>query len=100
MPGFPKSGANLKGILFRTYNIWKLLLGKQIRALVQRLKGKTGRFRGNLSGKRVDFSTRTVISPNPNVEIDEVVVPQKVAMILSYVVILIEFICEVNIFSD
>jgi DNA-directed RNA polymerase III subunit RPC1 len=29
------------------------------RGLVQRLKGKQGRFRGNLSGKRVDFSART-----------------------------------------
>jgi DNA-directed RNA polymerase III subunit RPC1 len=36
--------------------------GKQIRGFVQRLKGKQGRFRGNLSGKRVDFSGRTVIS--------------------------------------
>lgn len=42
------------------------------RGLVQRLKGKQGRFRGNLSGKRVDFSSRTVISPDPNLEIDQV----------------------------
>ena len=34
-----------------------------------------GRFRGNLSGKRVDFSARTVISPDPNLAIDEVGVP-------------------------
>lgn len=33
---------------------------KFIRAFAQRLKGKQGRFRGNLSGKRVDFSGRTV----------------------------------------
>lgn len=39
---------------------------------VQRLKGKQGRFRGNLSGKRVDFSGRTVISPDPNLRVDEV----------------------------
>ena len=39
---------------------------KPIRGLCQRLKGKQGRFRGNLSGKRVDFSARTVISPDPN----------------------------------
>jgi DNA-directed RNA polymerase III subunit RPC1 len=39
---------------------------------VQRLKGKQGRFRGNLSGKRVDFSGRTVISPDPNLAVDEV----------------------------
>ena len=38
---------------------------RPIRAFAQRLKGKQGRFRGNLSGKRVDFSGRTVISPDP-----------------------------------
>jgi DNA-directed RNA polymerase beta' subunit len=46
--------------------------GKPIRGFVQRLKGKQGRFRGNLSGKRVDFSSRTVIGPDPNLGIDEV----------------------------
>ena len=45
---------------------------KQMRGFCQRLKGKQGRFRGNLSGKRVDFSGRTVISPDPNVRIDQV----------------------------
>ncbi|XP_022912626.2 DNA-directed RNA polymerase III subunit RPC1 [Onthophagus taurus] len=54
------------------------------RGLVQRLKGKQGRFRGNLSGKRVDFSSRTVISPDPNLEIDQVGVPVHVAMTLTY----------------
>ena len=39
---------------------------------MQRLKGKQGRFRGNLSGKRVDYSGRTVISPDPNLHIDQV----------------------------
>jgi DNA-directed RNA polymerase III subunit RPC1 len=57
---------------------------KPIRGFVQRLKGKQGRFRGNLSGKRVDFSGRTVISPDPNLRIDEVAVPERVAKILTY----------------
>lgn len=57
---------------------------KPIRGFCQRLKGKQGRFRGNLSGKRVDFSGRTVISPDPNLKIDEVAVPEKVAKILTY----------------
>ncbi len=54
------------------------------RALIQRLKGKQGRFRGNLSGKRVEFSGRTVISPDPNLSIEEVGVPQYVAKHLTY----------------
>ncbi|SSD60927.1 DNA-directed RNA polymerase III subunit RPC1 [Saccharomycodes ludwigii] len=57
---------------------------KPIRALCQRLKGKQGRFRGNLSGKRVDFSGRTVISPDPNLSVDEVAVPDRVAKVLTY----------------
>ncbi|KAJ2401988.1 DNA-directed RNA polymerase III subunit C1 (rpo31) [Coemansia sp. RSA 2559] len=60
------------------------LVGKPIRGFTQRLKGKQGRFRGNLSGKRVDFSGRTVISPDPNMRIDEVAVPERVARILTY----------------
>ncbi|KAL6268377.1 hypothetical protein P5V15_001510 [Pogonomyrmex californicus] len=54
------------------------------RGIVQRLKGKQGRFRGNLSGKRVDFTSRTVISPDPNLRIDQVGVPMYVAMTLTY----------------
>ncbi|KAL5530725.1 RPO31 [Sanghuangporus sanghuang] len=57
---------------------------KPIRGFCQRLKGKQGRFRGNLSGKRVDFSGRTVISPDPNLRIDEVAIPERVARILTY----------------
>ncbi|KAM9325606.1 DNA-directed RNA polymerase III subunit RPC1 [Gastrophryne carolinensis] len=57
---------------------------KWTRGFVQRLKGKQGRFRGNLSGKRVDFSGRTVISPDPNLRIDEVAVPVHVARILTF----------------
>ncbi|KAG0249377.1 hypothetical protein BG011_009370 [Mortierella polycephala] len=58
--------------------------GKPVRGFCQRLKGKQGRFRGNLSGKRVDFSGRTVISPDPNLRIDQVAVPELVAKNLTY----------------
>ncbi|KAJ9137803.1 DNA-directed RNA polymerase subunit [Coniochaeta hoffmannii] len=58
--------------------------GKAIRGFCQRLKGKQGRFRGNLSGKRVDFSGRTVIGPDPNLGVDHVAVPQLVAKNLTY----------------
>lgn len=57
---------------------------KATRGLVQRLKGKHGRFRGNLSGKRVDFSSRSVISPNPMLAIDQVGVPKHVAKLLTF----------------
>ena len=57
--------------------------GRPLRTLAQRLKGKEGRFRGHLSGKRVDFSARTVISPDPNISINEVGVPEQIAKILT-----------------
>ncbi|MEM2165579.1 MAG: DNA-directed RNA polymerase subunit A' [Candidatus Bathyarchaeia archaeon] len=57
--------------------------GRALKTLSQRLKGKEGRFRGNLSGKRVDFSARTVISPDSNLDINEVGVPISIAMRLT-----------------
>jgi DNA-directed RNA polymerase subunit A' len=57
--------------------------GRALKTLAQRLKGKEGRFRSNLSGKRVNFSARTVISPDPNISINEVGVPIKIARELT-----------------
>jgi len=57
--------------------------GRPLKTLAQRLKGKEGRFRSNLSGKRVNFSARTVISPDPNLSINEIGVPISVAKELT-----------------
>ncbi len=53
--------------------------GRPLKTLKQRLKGKEGRFRSSLAGKRVDFSARTVVSPDPNISIDEVGIPYLIA---------------------
>jgi len=45
--------------------------GKPLKSIRERLQGKAGRVRGNLMGKRVDFSARTVISGDPNLPIDD-----------------------------
>ncbi|TRM63029.1 hypothetical protein BD626DRAFT_497365 [Schizophyllum amplum] len=58
--------------------------GRPIKAIRARLKGKEGRLRGNLMGKRVDFSARTVITGDPNLELDEVGVPRSIAMNLTF----------------
>ncbi len=65
--------------------------GRNLRTLAQRLKGKEGRFRGNLSGKRVDFSARTVISPDPQISINEIGVPEYVARNLTLPVEVTEY---------
>ncbi|MFZ3355775.1 MAG: DNA-directed RNA polymerase subunit A' [Thermoplasmata archaeon] len=57
--------------------------GRPLKTLAQRLKGKDGRFRSNLSGKRVNFSARTVISPDPMLSINEVGIPNEVARALT-----------------
>ncbi|ACV25073.1 DNA-directed RNA polymerase subunit A' [Methanocaldococcus fervens AG86] len=57
--------------------------GRPLKTLAQRLKGKEGRFRYNLAGKRVNFSSRTVISPDPCLSINEVGVPEIVAKELT-----------------
>ena len=57
--------------------------GKPIKAIRARLKGKEGRLRGNLMGKRVDFSARTVITPDPNLRLDQLGVPLQIAMNLT-----------------
>ena len=57
--------------------------GRPLKTLTQRLKGKEGRFRSNLSGKRVNFCARTVISPDPNLGINEVGIPVKTAKELT-----------------
>ncbi|MEM4850831.1 MAG: DNA-directed RNA polymerase subunit A' [Desulfurococcaceae archaeon] len=57
--------------------------GKVLKGIAQRLKGKEGRFRGDLRGKRVDFSARTVISPDPSLSINEVGVPEEIAKMLT-----------------
>lgn len=50
------------------------------KSIKQRLSGKMGRIRGNLLGKRVDFAARTVVVPDPNLDLDEVGVPESIAL--------------------
>jgi DNA-directed RNA polymerase II subunit RPB1 len=53
--------------------------GRALKSITERLKGKPGRVRGNLMGKRVDFSARSVITPDPSLSISELGVPLKIA---------------------
>lgn len=60
--------------------------------LKTRLTGKAGRTRGNLNGKRVNQSARTVISPEAQLDINQLGVPEHVAMTLTRT----ELVCPVN----
>ncbi|MEM3374543.1 MAG: DNA-directed RNA polymerase subunit A' [Candidatus Woesearchaeota archaeon] len=57
--------------------------GQPLKTLTERIKSKEGRIRHNLAGKRTNFSSRTVISPDSMIAIDEVGVPKQVAMKLT-----------------
>ncbi|MFH1972721.1 MAG: DNA-directed RNA polymerase subunit A' [archaeon] len=57
--------------------------GQPLKTITERIKSKEGRFRHNLAGKRVNFAARTVISPDPKIEFNEVGVPIEIAMELS-----------------
>lgn len=58
--------------------------GRLLKSLQQRLGSKEGRIRSNLQGKRVEFSARSVITPDPNISVKELGVPQKIAMNLTF----------------
>jgi len=57
--------------------------GQPLKTIEERIKGKEGRIRKNLAGKRVNYSARTVISPDPSLKLNEVGVPFEVAKILT-----------------
>jgi DNA-directed RNA polymerase II subunit RPB1 len=56
---------------------------RPVKSISARIKGKPGRIRNNLMGKRVDFSARTVITPDPYIDVDQVGVPRRIAMELT-----------------
>ena len=58
--------------------------GRPLKAIFDRLKSKQGRVRGNLMGKRVDFSARTVITPDPRIDIDQLGVPIDICKNLTF----------------
>ena len=58
--------------------------GRPLKTLKSRLGAKTGRVRGNLMGKRVDFSARSVITPDANIDVDELGVPEEIARNLTF----------------
>ena len=60
--------------------------GRPLKSIKERLKGKEGRIRGNLMGKRVDFSARTVITPDPNLRYDFLFVVKSLYAIPNFVI--------------
>jgi len=57
--------------------------GRLTKSISERIKGKAGRVRCNLMGKRVDFSARSIITSDPYINIDQVGIPKKIAMELT-----------------
>ena len=57
--------------------------GQPLKTITERIKGKEGRIRHNLAGKRVNYSARTVVSPDPYIKINEIGVPYEIASIIT-----------------
>lgn len=57
--------------------------GDPLKSIAERIKGKKGLIRNNLIGKRVNYSARTVISPDPRLKLNEVGVPIQIARKLT-----------------
>ncbi|MEI6731570.1 MAG: DNA-directed RNA polymerase subunit A', partial [archaeon] len=57
--------------------------GQPLKTITERIKGKEGRIRQNLAGKRVNYSGRTVVSPDPYIKINEVGVPFEIASVIT-----------------
>jgi len=57
--------------------------GQPLKTITERIKGKEGRIRKNLAGKRVNYSGRTVISPDPSIQINEVGIPYEIARVVT-----------------
>jgi len=57
--------------------------GQPLKTITERIKGKEGRIRHNLAGKRVNYSARSVVSPDPYLKINEVGIPEQIAKIIT-----------------
>lgn len=66
---------------------------RSLRSIKQRLQGKTGLIRQNIQGKRTIQSARSVISPDANLDVNEVGVPRELAEKLTFP----EFVNAINI---
>ncbi|MBF0477781.1 MAG: DNA-directed RNA polymerase subunit beta', partial [Deltaproteobacteria bacterium] len=70
-------------VLFDNGRRGKVITGpnkRPLKSLSDMLKGKQGRFRQNLLGKRVDYSGRTVIVVGPNLRLHQCGLPKKMAL--------------------
>ena len=67
--------------------------GRPIKCFRERLNGKNGLFRNNLSGKRVDFSARTVIGPDTTLKANEIAIPVSFSEKLTFP----ERVCSYNL---
>jgi len=57
--------------------------GQPLKTITERIKGKEGRIRKNLAGKRVNYSARTVVSSDSSIELNEVGIPYEIAKVVT-----------------
>ena len=70
---------HVRTLMYNHKNKARQINGRPIKCIRARVNGKEGLFRNNLSGKRNDFTGRTVIGPDPRIRADEIVIPEEFA---------------------
>lgn len=73
----------IKTLMNNSQSKARLTNGRAIKAIKERISGKEGIIRGNLMGKRCDFTSRTVIGPEPTCRLDELIVPKDISTTLT-----------------
>ncbi len=66
--------------LIDSQRVKNIRASQELRSLSDMLRGKQGRFRQNLLGKRVDYSGRSVIVVGPELELNEAGIPKEMAL--------------------
>lgn len=80
-PTNQKTYRELDDLIFRILTYRESAGNKFEASIPKTLRKKEGMIRNNMMGKRVNYATRSVITPDPNISVDEVGVPAKVAMV-------------------
>lgn len=81
---------NIQTLIFRIKTLYDNSAGKAkhtnkrpLKGIKERLSGKEGLIRNNMMGKRVNYSGRTVVGPDPTLNVDEIIIPIEMANDLS-----------------
>ena len=75
---------HIRTLMFNYNQKARQINGRPIKCIRERMNGKDGLFRNNLSGKRGDFTARSVIGPDPRLRADQISIPEEFAKKITF----------------